>query len=234
MMRGRLILTIVAYFLLLTPTPSALAQEIDFLWQGDEYAPAFYDGRSLWANQNRITIMAVPRIAGIANASSLDYKWTKNSVVLGTVSGIGRNSLSFSDSVLGKPVEVKLEILSNDGAILASKTETFTPINPGLLVYEDNPLYGILFNKEVGDSYILEGSEVTFAAFPLFFTLSDRLSPSARYSWRTDAAGSEARNSVTYRAPEGASGSSRVTVEVEQADRIMQAARKDFLVQFGQ
>lgn len=220
--------------LLFVVSSPALAQEIDFLWQGDNYTPAFYDGRPLWANQTSVTIMAVPSIPGISNPANLNYKWTKNDVVLGTASGTGRNSLSFWDTVLGKPVKIRLEILSNAGAILASKTFTLTPAEPNLLVYENNPLYGILFNNETGASYTMRTDEVTYSAFPLFFTARDRFDPTINYSWSDTAGESESRNSVTYRIPEGASGSSQISVRAEHSNMIIQSARKNFLVQFGQ
>lgn len=210
------------------------AQEIDFLIQGDNYTPAFYKGLPLWTNQTKVTILAIPSIPGVTNTRGLNYKWTKNNVVLGTVSGIGRNSLAFIDSVLGKSQTIKLEVLSANSAILASETFTLTPTAPSLLVYEDNPLYGVIFHREASTGYSLIGQEVTFTAFPLFYSIRDRFDPGVNYLWRTNTGDSETRNSVTYRTPEGVSGSSQVTLSADHKDYIIQSARKSFLVEFGQ
>lgn len=225
----------VSCFLFLFPS-SLQAQEIDFLVQGDTYTPAFYKGRSLWSNQSRVIIVAIPQIPGIQNTSNLFYKWSKNGVVLGGeqgINGIGQNSLAFTDSILGKPQNIELEVLTSDGVVLVSGTTAVTPRPPSLLVYEDNPLYGVLFHREAGAGYALRDREITFAAFPLFFSATTRFDSAIEYSWRTNTGGFEARNSVTYRTPEGASGSSSVTAEAEHRDKIIQSARKNFLVQFG-
>jgi hypothetical protein len=220
-------------FLLLAPLYHSRAQEIDLLMESNGYVPPFYEGRPLWSNQSFVTITAIPQIPGVSNPASLNYKWTKNNVVLGTVSGVGKNSLRFSDSVLGKPQTVKIEILSSDGAILASRMFQLAPIPQELLVYENNPLLGFLFNKEVGGRYDIMSQEVTFAAFPLFFSTSNPLNSLIQYTWNTSTGDTEKNNSVTYRVPEGASGSSQVTLRAQHQSNIIQSGTKSFLVEFG-
>lgn len=224
------------FVLLLTLIPSlSAAQEIDFLIQGDTYTPAFYRGRPLWSSQSRVIIQAIPRIPG-ANASTLFYRWSKNGTVLGGdqgVNGIGRDALAFTDATFGKPQEIRLEILSSEDEVLASKAITISPVSPSVLVYEDNPSYGLLFNREVGSEVSLRQDEVTFASIPLNFSVASRVDPVARYSWRTNTGGVDQKNSVTYRAPEGIKGSSQVTASVSHPDKLLQSARKSFLVNFG-
>lgn len=214
------------------PFTTLHAQEIDLLWQGNTYTPPFYEGRALWSGQSNITFVAIPHIPGVSNPSLLEYKWTKDSVVLGSISGIGKNSLSFSDSIFGKPVNIKVEVFASDGALLASQSTTLSPQDPKILIYENNPLYGFLFNREVGDQYTIKGNEVTFASFPLFFSASDRNSGVMEYLWTTNSGSSENSNSVTYRVPEGVSGSSRITVKASNVDKSRQNVGKNFLVQF--
>ena len=213
------------------------AQEIDLLWQGDVYTPPFYEGRALWTNQSEITLYAVPHIpnpiGGEFSSTELVYKWWKNSTVLGTANGIGKNSITFTGSIIDRPQSIKIEILSKDGALLASATREFSPIVPSLLIYENNPLYGIMFNREVGSSYKMRGSEITLVAIPLFFSSFERDPEFLKYSWRTNAGGSKTSNSVTYRIPENTSGSSRVNIRVSNEDRIIQSSERSFLLDFN-
>lgn len=221
------ILTI--YCLLFT---SLSAQSVDLLWQGDGYTPPFYNGRTLWSSQSKITLFAVPqKLGGPAN---LNYKWSRNGTVLGSLSGVGKNTLSLNDSVLSKSQNIRVEIVFGDNEVLAQTSTVITPVTPSLLVYENNPLYGFLFHKEVSGSYPLHEAEITFDAFPLFFSVQDHSDTSLTYRWRTNTGETETKSSVTYRAPEEASGTSLISITLSNADKILQSANKSFLVQFGE
>lgn len=222
------LLILTTYFLL--PT-SINAQSVDILWQGETYTSPFYKGRTLWSSQSRINLVAVPQ--GLGNSANLNYKWTKNGTVLGNINGIGKNTLSFTDSVLSRPQTIKVEILSNQDLVLASESVTITPISPILIVYENNPLYGFMFHQETSGTHELREREITFSAFPFFFTTSSRADNTISYEWRTNVGDKETRNSVTYRTPDDATGSSEVRVQASNQAKIMQNATKSFLVNFG-
>ncbi len=216
------------YFLL--PTTIS-AQSVDLLWRGETYTPPFYKGRALWSNQSEITFVAVPQ--GLGNPAGLNYKWTRNGTVLGNINGIGRNYLSFIDSVLSRPQTIKVDILSNQDVVLANTSVTVIPIAPTLAVYENNPLYGYMFHKETSGTHKLKEREITFAAFPFFFSAFNRANNTIGYEWRTSVGEAETNNSVIYRIPDNAVGSSEVSVRASSKDKIMQSANKSFLIEFG-
>ena len=220
----KLFLLSTTYLLL---TTSAFAQSVDILWQGNGYVPPFYEGRTLWAKQSVITLVAVPE--GLGNPSSLNYKWTRNGTVLGNISGTGRNSLSFKDSIFSKPYAVKVEIIDGDEEVLAEATETLRSKEVSLLIYENHPLYGYMFHREVGGVFKLNREEVTLSAFPLFAGQRE-----GSYSWRTNDGTASGGTSATYRVPEGASGASNVRVSFSDSSVIMQPVERSFLIQFGE
>lgn len=227
----RKVLTILMALLLL---PSfALAQEVDLVWQGDTYTPPFYDGGSWWTKQSRVILLAIPHIPGTTNAKNLNYRWSKNGSVLANISGIGRTSFTFTDEILGKPQTFKVDIMSSDGAVLASRSLSLTPTSPLILIYENSPIYGVLFNREVGSSYSLREQEVTFSAFPLYFNIGSRLLDNLSYAWKTDGLATENLPNATYRTPEGRSGSSQISASIQHEDYIIQSASKNFLAQFS-
>jgi hypothetical protein len=219
-----------SFFISFSPTKIS-AEEVDILWQGSGYTPPFYKGRTLWANQTGLTIMAIPHLRSYPNRSALNYKWSKNNTVLGTSSGISKSSVFVVDSVLGTTQNIRLELLFEGGLVHTSHF-TVTPIKPVLLVYENNPLFGFIFHKEVLSQYLMKDAEITFTAFPFFFTGQNRLASNLQYAWRTNQGETENRNSSTYRTPEGASGYSQITVKVENTERIMQSGSKKFNVLF--
>lgn len=216
--------------LLLIPA-FAHGQSVDILWQGGNYVPPFYQGRNLWTSQSEVTFVAITQ--GLPNPAELTYKWIRNGTVLGLVSGVGKDSLTFMDTIFSKPVTISIEILDVQENVLAENKITLVPTAPEILVYEDNPLLGYMFHQEASAGYRLKDNEITLAAFPLFFTAFAREYPSLRYSWRSNAGEDSAIGSVTYRAPEKTSGSSAVSVSLANTDFFKQSARKSFLIQFN-
>ena len=224
-------LAILLFFL---PVFHLKAQEVDLLWQGQTYTPPFYKGKALWSSQSKISLLAIPHISGVSNPTSLTYKWIKNGTVLGNINGVGKNTLTFTDSILSQPQIVKVEILSASPAkVLASASMTITPISPILAIYENNPLYGFMFHREISGVHNLLEREVTFTAFPLFFSTVSRVDDTLSYSWRTGSDEADISSSVTYRTPEEAAGTSAVSVEASNRDKFLQSADKNFLIQFG-
>lgn len=220
--------------LLILPVFYSHAQEVDLLWQGETYTSPFYKGRTLWSSQSRITFLAIPHGTGIGNPANLIYKWTKNGTVLGNINGVGRNTLSFDDSIISRPQTIKIDILSGQDTVLASASVTVTPISPILAIYENNPLFGFMFHRETSGAHELEDKEITFTAFPIFFSASNRTDNKVNYEWRTNIGGeAETKNSVTYRTPDNVAGTSQIEVSASSEDKILQSANKNFLIKFG-
>jgi hypothetical protein len=205
---------------------------VDLIWQGETYTPPFYKGRALWSNESKIMVVAIPHINGVTNTSNLIYRWTKNDVVLGNVSGVGKNSLSFQDTILSKPQTVKIDVFSGENEFLATANTVLTPATVSILVYENNPIYGFLFHREAGGGYSLRESEITFSAFPLFFS-EKRLGSNVEFEWRTNTGSTGDGVSATYRAPEGISGTSQIFLHILDKERMRQDARKNFRVEFS-
>lgn len=208
------------------------AQSIDLVWQAEGYTPPFYKGQALWSNQSRIRFLAIPH--GLGNPTSLNYKWTKNGTVLGSLSGPGKNTLLHSDNILSRQQTVRVDIVSPDQEVLASASVFVSPILPIVAVYENNPLYGFMFHREVSGGHELKESEVTFTAFPLYFSIRDRADDALGYEWRTNTGEVETGTSITYRTLGGARGSSQTSVRISNSEKIVQDAQKSFLIKFGE
>lgn len=224
---------LLATLLLIAPVFYAEAQEVDILWQGEAYVSPFYKGKTLWSSQSKITFLAIPRGTGTGNSASLNYKWTKNGTVLGNISGVGKNTLTFTDSILSKPQTIEIDVLSGQNIVLASASVTLAPILPMLAIYENNPLYGFMFHRETSGTHELQNREVTFTAFPLFFSALNRTDNRINYEWRTNiGGGAETGNSVTYRTPDNTTGSSQIEARASNEDKILQSSGKNFLIRF--
>ncbi len=205
---------------------------IDLMWQGLGYTPPFYKGRALWSNQSGIRLLAIPHVS--INPNNVVYRWSVNGKVLGNSSGAGKNTMTLVDSILGLPKVVKVEAVGADGLVLAVSSINLTPIRPRVLAYEDNPLYGLMLNREASSDFTLNAKEISFEAMPLFFSSPLRNSALFSYSWNINGKSTnQAGSRITFRTPEGKSGQSEVGVSINNKDRVMQSARKSFTVQFG-
>ncbi len=206
------------------------AQSVDLLWHGVGYTPPFYLGGSLWAQEGSAVLFAVPQ--GLGNPTQLDYKWIQDGTVLGSLSGVGRNTLTVTDPLFSKSKRIELQIIGSDEEILARQFLAITPVPPEVLIYEESPLLGFIFNREVSVGYQFSGQEVTFAAFPLFFSTS-RADNGATYSWRSLAGEDSTENSVTYRIADDTLGSANISINITNPGTVRQLVEKNFLVQFG-
>lgn len=228
-MRKSLIISLVNTLLLLS-TP-AFAQSVDILWQGNTYTPPFYPGKTLWSEQSVVTFVAMPQ--GLGDSDSLNYKWIKNGTVLGSISGVGRNTMTYQDTIFSKPQTVRVEIIGEGNIVKAESSITIVPAATELLIYENNPLLGYLFHREVGESFKLDGDEVTFSSFPLFAAANNRSDSGLSYKWSTNGIVGDTGHSITYRIPEDEEGVSRVNLSFSNTRKIIEGLTRDFLVQFG-
>ena len=219
------VLFLATVYLLLSTSP-AFAQSVDILWQGETYTPPFFEGLPLWSRQSQITFAAVTD--GLPNPDGLVYNWIRNGTVLGLVSGVGRDSLSFSDTIFSKPITVGVEVLNKNEELLAENSITLVSTEPQVAVYENHPLYGPLFNKEISGSYKLDKEEISLLALPLYFSPFN-----LNYAWRSNNESAGADKLITFRVPENASGASSVSVKVTHKDFLRQLAEKNFLIEFG-
>ncbi|CAN5138665.1 hypothetical protein BH11PAT3_BH11PAT3_0030 [soil metagenome] len=221
----------------ITKTLNFNPSDVDLLTEGRGYVPPFYKGRTQWGYQTQISIVALPHILDSSgkeiSAQNLIFKWSKDDTVLGTVSGIGRSSLTLSDSVLSLPMDIKLQIYTDKDTVVAEKTLSLGPVPQQTLVYEDNPLYGYMFHYAINGEYPLREKEVSFSAFPLFFSTLTKNSPLVLYDWSTNGTfGGQTTNRVTFRAPESA-GTASVGIDIKHKTKFTESTSKSFGVQFG-
>ena len=228
----RKVLVLIIFGLLIPFSFSYGAGEVDVLWQGEVYTPPLYRGLPLWTSEARITFVAMPNLPGV-NPANLIYRWSKDGTVLGSLSGVGKRSLVLVDGVLSLPLEVKVDIRTSESEpYIGSAVLNLRAGVSRVLVVENNPLYGLMLNKAIGNEFSLKQDEVTFAALPLFATVSDRKAPVMSYTWNTNTGDKRMGNSVTYRAPEDSQGSSLVTLDVVNTRILSQPPRKSFVIQF--
>lgn len=211
---------------------------VDIIWEADSYTPPFYKGKALYGYQNLVTVIALPNIInsnGVKiNPENLIYKWTKDGKVLGGVSGYGKSKFSFSKSILSRPDEIEVEVTSSDKKIKASGNITIEPIEPKVVIYENNPLYGIIYEKAISGEFKLNGNEITLITTPYFFGKND-VGQKIIHDWKMNGRSINNKQDeiqATFRNSENVRGSTKISVDLQNEGKELQSARTDFLLNF--
>ena len=187
--------------------------DVDLVWESEGYTPPFYKGKSDFSFQNMLTFIAVPHITGSngveTSPKNLIYKWKKNGSVIEDASGYGKNSYSVKGSVIARPIDVSVEVTNLSADTKAIGSLFVTPKDPLVLLYEKNPFYG----KQVPNS------------------------PELIYKWSINGKVVNDNQSETieiFRQKEGTSGTSNISLSIENTDEILQLAKNIFQINFGE
>lgn len=163
---------------------------IDLLFESDSYVPPFYEGRALPSAGTNLRLEAVPHFKYPGGkelaASDLSYTWRRNDEVIAKVSGRGRYIAVIPAPVLFGADVISVEAVSPDGGLSGSTSLRIPATEPILALYEDHPLFGILYSMALGAQTLIPDSEMTFAAVPYFahaITPNDR---SLNWSWKVN------------------------------------------------
>ena len=214
--------------------------DIDLLWQARTFTHPLYKGKSVASIGSSIDVEAVPHFINDAGrrlkTNELTYTWRVDKKVLPHASGRGKNTINLSQT---KPIDsllVEVEVESSDN-ILFGKHTILIPIRDSeLLIYENNPLLGILFNKAVANLYSLIGQETKFIAYPFFMSLVDRNAPHIDYLWRLDGETivlGEDRGSITVSHTGSEEGEVEISTSVQNSREIFQKSDSRFKIEFG-
>lgn len=205
--------------------------DVDIIWESTGYVPPLYRGKSLFAYQNLVKVTAIPHL-GTTGGKEIDpktlvYKWTVNDKVVQNQSGYGRQTLSIEED-LPKSLEIEVIASSRDGSTQGSASINLEPGNPSILLYEEDLLYGIFYNKALESRFGISKDEVSLLAVPYFFSSIGANSP-LTYTWSIndlEQPDISKNQSITLRTKEDAEGSSLLSLDIRNTDQILQGAKK--------
>ncbi len=214
---------------------------VDLVWQTRSYTPPFYKGKALYGHQDLVNIVALPNLMD-SNGKPIDpknlvYTWKKDDVVLGDISGFGKNTMSFVGSIIARPVDIQVEVGTLNGDTTASG-ETFISIaEPKVVMYENNPLYGIHYEDALSGTATLSGKELSISAIPYFFDTTDKNSYALNYTWSMNgnAVDNNQNNPSTLvvRQTGDTGGVSNISLNVENANKLIESSQDSTSLTFG-
>jgi hypothetical protein len=140
--------------------------------------------------------------------------------VLGSISGRGKSSVSIDAPTLFGTDTISVEAVSADAFVSGEASVAISDKAPDLVLYEDHPLFGIMFHTAIGPNAFIPESEMSFTAIPYFAPAHSAADPSLDYAWRVNgsplsgAAGTP--NEITINAA-GSGGPARIQLSLSHA-----------------
>lgn len=223
----------------ITKTFSIAPQDVSIIYEADGFVPAFYKGKAAYAKEGTLTLVAIPNL--VVNGtrlspSALNYKWIVDETVQGSKSGFGKNSFTYTGSILDIETFVRVEVSSAGGATKGSATILLAPQNAQVLVYEQNPVYGIMMNKELSSNgFSLNGKETTVSAIPFSTSVSSLNDGTLSYTWTINGDTipvPKSQSYATFRNSTGEQGTSLVGVSVNNSTHLLQMMRNSLSINF--
>lgn len=165
--------------------------DVVLLWESDGYTPPFYKGKALSTYGSSFTVTAIPEFyttAGLRiNPKTLVYTWTVNGNIDPDQSGYGKDVYKGrQQSYVRGEDEISVIVSTQTDDINSGRKISIDPIAPEVVLYENSPLYGILYENALTDKFFLKSEELTLHASP--FDLSSITNNSLTIDWTMNGA----------------------------------------------
>ena len=215
--------------------------DIDLVIETSGYVPPFFRGKVPMVYQNTFKVVAIPHLADSAgkeySPSNLVYQWKKDWKALPEDSGYGKQALILTGDIIPRPYVLSVTVSTRDGRISTEKYISVEPGLPSINFYQDDSLYGPLFNKALKNQFNLGSTrEVGVLAVPFGFNKPLESLGSLSFSWLVNGfSRPELSNnqSVTLRAPEEQSGGAVVKLQIRNQQEILQGGEASFTAVFS-
>ncbi|PCI28839.1 hypothetical protein COB52_03140 [Candidatus Kaiserbacteria bacterium] len=157
------------------------AQTATLLWETQTYTPPFYKGASLYSDGG--TIYAEVYVSNSSySKESMSYKWIKDGVVLGSLSGVGKSSLITSGPRFLGDYILEVKVSDPEGIEFTSSALLIETKDPKIVFYETDPLLGSLFHRSIKSNGDFPNSS-QIQAIPYFLSTQSIHSELLSYSW---------------------------------------------------
>lgn len=214
-------------------------QDLVILWETDTYTPPFYKGKSLFTPESTLVLHGInldsknPLTNTYAN-----YVWKTDGTVHGDESGVGKRSFIYKGNILMQEpfFELLYSNVSSYQGVNTVKTSSASTrailqvqtLDTDIFTYEKTPLLGVLFNKKVDSTYLLQKPETTLVAYPVYYTTPSSLSLS--YSWNiNDTPVKTNSNFLTFKKTRD-NETSRLTIDISNPKSLLQSITKTHII----
>lgn len=212
--------------------------DVDLVWQADTYSPPFYKGKSLFTRQSTITLNAIPNFVNLNTgqtipSSSLVYEWKYNGDVLPNSSGQGRDRLEITGDIIARPISITVTVSAIGSDLQARTSLTINTFDPEIVLYENNPIYGVMFEKALSGSFMINRNEMEISAVPYSFSAENRDDDTLTYKWLLNGQTIQTygnRKDLVFRKTTESTGKANISITTNNEDKFLQTANTSFSV----
>lgn len=210
---------------------------VDIIWESDGYYPAFFKGKLPFSHENRIKLVAIPHLAKDKtheiDPKTLVYSWKLGGKYIDNGQGYGKQTVFVDAGEIPKTLEISVDVSNREQTEHTVGLITLDSDSPALSFYEQDALYGILFNKSLSGNVALLNSEMKIIAIPFGFNLKNK---DVTYNWSVNGIDQEdllKNRSIVVRTKGDTGGSSSINLDIRNQDNILQGANGGFMVNFN-
>jgi len=211
---------------------------VELVWEANSYTPPFFKGKALHPKQGRLKIVAMPEFIRNGKkipSENLVYTWSSGVETYQDKSGYGKNVFILNGSLLGRDEDVKVMVTDPANNLVAQGTLVVPTTDPEIILYQNDPYYGQLFDSSLPPVFRLAGEEIQVVAAPYFFT--NETANKIQYQWALNSQNiSELSNfrTAVFKKPEGKGGTSVLSLDIQNINRILQAASASLTINFNE
>ena len=208
------------------------------------YTPLFYKGKPSFSAEGSVKVVAMAEITNPATGKrilpeNLIYKWIETGIVKGSSSGLGKNSIIIKESISTSNTPLTLEIYDSSNNFILSTSKELVSSDPEIIFYENNPLYGILYNKSLLQNYFLGNrDEITITAEPFFFDKKENILSNLSYTWKVNGTKIEQpdiKNEVILRREnKEIKGRASISLSVGDPKTLFQFTNNNIYINYGE
>ncbi len=161
--------------------------DVDLIYEAQTYAHPFYKGKRMFTSESLVQITAIPNFVSSNGTQITDtnlvYTWSVNGTVQQTSSGYGKNTLLLKGTLIERPMNITVEVSAVNSPLQATQSLTLRSTQPEVLIYENNPVLGVIYEQAINVPYVLDRFQVDFEAIPYFFDVFTKDDANLTYEW---------------------------------------------------
>jgi hypothetical protein len=209
------------------------------LWQADDsFVPPFYEGKAMPTPESEVKVIALPQIktgAGNVDPSTMLYTWQKDYDNQADASGYGKNSFIYNSDYLDSLNNISVTAATLDQKYSADANVNIATYQPEIDFYKNDTNMGTLWENALADGHKIAGSEV-IEADPYFISPKDIRIPFLTWNWTINGnpvnTPSFTPNLMPVQTQTGVSGTSAISLTINNTNEIFETASKSINVNF--
>ena len=151
-------------------TISIQPQDVVLIAEPISSAPILYPGKPLVPLDGDVRIVAMADLKDangrMSSPTTYSYAWTVDGVQIANSSGIGKEAIIVASPLQYRARDVSVAVTNASGILIGGASLSLTALEPSVRIYQNDPLFGIRFDRALSDSYSIAGAETTLYAAP--------------------------------------------------------------------